>query len=113
VGASLHNFDMELGKQHLDWQIVSATQVPSTVFSAVEHLTLSSYRHNVSSEWRNEAECIHWRQLLGRTLALSGSFLLLGDEETLTELLPELQKLALRPTHLPNSLMPTRKRAAV
>ena len=39
----------------------------------------------------------------------------LGDEETLTELLsePELQKLALRPTHLPNSLMPARKRAAL
>jgi hypothetical protein len=109
MDARLHNFDMDLGGRPLDWQVVSAAQVfhtLSTVFSAVEHLTLEYYRHHVSSEWNNEADRIHWRRLLGSfgkvknlivddglVEQLSGA-LQPGEEESPTELLPELQKLS-------------------
>jgi hypothetical protein len=100
---------MNLGGRRLDWQIVSAAQVCyafSTAFSVVEHLTLKYYSPNMSSEWNNEADRIHWRDLLGsfgkvKTLTmdselvgqLSGA-LRPGEEEPQTELLPELQRLS-------------------
>ena len=104
--ARLNNFDMTLGGKHLDWQIVSAAQVfraVGTIFSAVEHLALKYYRHNMSSEWNNQADRSHWRKVLGsfekvKTVSvdsvlveqLSGA-LQVGEEESPTELLPELQ----------------------
>ena len=108
--ARLHNLDMEVGGRHFDWQIVSAAQVfhaLGPVFSVVEDLTLKYYRQDVSSEWNNEADRIHWRKLLGsfgkvKNLTardgglveqLSGA-LQPGEDESLIELLPELQKLS-------------------
>ena len=109
MGAGLHSLHMELGGRYLDWQIVSAAQVfcaLSTVFSVVEDLSLNYSRHHMSLEWNNEADRIHWRKLLGsfgkvKTLTvnsglvrqLSGA-LQPGEEESLAELLPELQKLS-------------------
>jgi hypothetical protein len=108
MGARLHNLDMEFSGRLLDWQVVSAAQVfhaLSTVFSMVEDLTLNYSRRNMSSEWNNEADRIHWRKLLGsfgkvKKLSVDGSLvgqlslaLQPGEEESPTELLPELQKL--------------------
>jgi hypothetical protein len=108
MDAKLHNFDMDLGGKHLDWQVVSAAQVfhaLSTVFSTVEQLTLEYKRTNVSSEWNNQAERTQWRRLLGsfgkvKILSMDGEFveqvsgaLQPGEEESPTELFPELQKL--------------------
>jgi hypothetical protein len=110
IGATLHNFDVDFGGRHLDWQVVSAAQVISalsTVFSVVEDLTFKYYRYNISSEQNNEAaDRIHWRKLLGpfgkvKNLTVDGGLvgqlsgaLQPGEEESLTELLPELQKLS-------------------
>ena len=109
LGARLHNLHMGLGGRHLDWQIVSAAQVfhaLSTVFSAVEHLTLNYSRHHMSSEWNNEADRIHWRKLLGsfsnvKNLSVRDGLveqvaraLQPGEDESPTELLPELQELS-------------------
>ena len=108
MGATLHNLGMEFGGRQLDWQIISAAQVLhglSTVFSVVEHLTLNYSRYNMSSEWNNEAARIHWRKLLGsfgkvKNLSVGGGLvgqlsdaLQVGEEESPTEVLPELQQL--------------------
>ena len=105
----LLTLDMELGARQLDWQIVSAAQVfpaLSTVFSVVEDLTLNFSRSMMSSEWDNEAVRIHWRKVLGpfgkvKSLSVFGEpvkqisgALQPGEEESPTELLPELQKLS-------------------
>ena len=109
MGAMLNNLDMDFGGRHLDWQIVSAAQVfhaLSTVFSVVEDLTLNYGRYDMSSEWNNEADRIHWRKLLGpfgkvKNLTVNGGLvgqlsraLQPGEDESPTELLPELQKLS-------------------
>ena len=109
MGGKLYNLHMELGGRHLDWQIVSAAQIfhaLSTVFSAVEDLSLNYSRHHMSSEWNNEADRIHWRKLLGsfgkvKNLTVNGTLVrqLTGalqpcEEESAIELLPELQKLS-------------------
>jgi hypothetical protein len=111
-GTRVYTFYMELGGKHLDWQVVSAAQVfhaLRTVFSAVEHLTLSSTRYNISSEWNNEADSIRWRELLEsfgqvKTLrvdyGLDGQLsraLQPGEGESPTDLLPELQELLYSP----------------
>jgi len=110
MGARLDNLDLYFGGRRFDWQIVSAAQVFhafSTVFSVVEDLTLHTCRHDISSMWNNlEADRIHWRKLLkpfgkvknlsvydGLVKQLSGA-LQPGEEESRTELLPELQKLS-------------------
>ena len=108
-GAKLKTFVMELGGRHLDWQVVSAAQVVyalRSVFSAVEHLTLKYGRHNISSEWDNEADRTHWRELLGsfrklKNLSVDGELvghlsrvLQPGEEEPPTELLSDLQNLS-------------------
>jgi hypothetical protein len=100
---------MELGGKHLDWQVASAAQVfqaLETVFSTLEHLTLESGRHNISSEWNNEADRTHWRRFLGsfgklKTLSVVYGLvkqvsraLQPGEGELPMELLPELQKLS-------------------
>ena len=110
IGARLHNLDMNFGGKHLDWQIASAAQIfgaLSTVFSVVEHLTLHYDRFNIPSEWNNEADRIHWREVLGSfrkaktltienglVLQISGALQPATGEEPPTELLPELQKLS-------------------
>ena len=109
MGAKLYNLLLEFGGRHLDWQIVSAAQIfhaLSTVFSAVEDLALNYSRNHMSSEWNNEADRIHWRKLLGsfgkvKNLTVNGTLVrqLTGalqscQEESPTELLPELQKLS-------------------
>ena len=109
IGDELRNLDMELGGRHLDWQVVSAAQVfqaLSLVFSAVEHLTINYYRHNVSSEWNNEANRTQWRELLGsfkkvKSFSMDGELigqlsgaLQVAEEESPIDLLPELQKLS-------------------
>jgi len=109
MGARLDNLDIDLGGRHFDWQIVSAAQVFhafSTVFSVVEDFTLEYYRQDVSSEWNNQADRVHWRKLLGpfgkvKTLFVDGDLvkqisgaLQPDEEESPTELLPELQKLS-------------------
>ena len=109
LGSTLHNFEVELSSRQLDWQVVSAAQIfraLSTVFSLVEDLTLNYNRHNMSSEWNNEADHMHWRKLLGsfgkvKNLTVNGGLvgqlsgaLRPGEEVSPTGLLPELQKLS-------------------
>ena len=113
AGARVHTLHMDLGGRHLDWQVVSAAQVFNTlrtVFSAVEQLILAYNRHNVSSEWNNEADRARWRELLGsfgnvKTLRVEYGLveqvdraLQPGEGESPTELLPELQELSYRGT---------------
>jgi hypothetical protein len=108
-GARMYTFFMEIGGRRLDWQMVSAAQVfhaPGTVLSAVEHLTLEYTRHNISSEWNDEADRTHWREFLGsfsnvKSLLVDRELvgqlsraLNHGEEESPTELLPELQELS-------------------
>ena len=109
VGARMDSLEMSFGGRHLDWQIVSASQVFHafcTVFSMVEHLTLKYYRLNVSSEWNNEADRIYWREVLGsfekvKSLSVADELveqlsraLQVGEGESPTALLPELQELS-------------------
>ena len=109
MGARLKNLALYFGGRQFDWQLVSAAQVfhaLSTVFSVVEHLTLKYYRQNSSSEWNNEADRIHWCKLLGpfvkvKNLSVDGDLIkkISGalqpvEEESPTELLPELQNLS-------------------
>ena len=108
-GAKIYTMYMEFGGKHLDWQVLSAGQIfhaLRTVFSAVEHLTLKYNRRNISSEWNNEAGRTQWRELLGlfgkvKTLFVDGGLVVQlsralqpGEEESPTELLPELQELS-------------------
>ena len=112
-GARVVTLQINLGGRHLNWQVVSAAQVFNTlrtVFSTVEHLILSYDRHNVSSEWNNEADRARWRELLGsfgnvKTLRVEYGLveqvdraLQPGEGESPTELLPELQELSYRGT---------------
>jgi len=109
IGARIQNLDMTFGCIRLDWQIVSAAQIfhaLSTAFSVVEHLTLNYNRLHMSPEWNIEADRVHWRTLLGpfvkvKNLSVAGGLvkqlsgaLQPGEEESPTELLPELQKLS-------------------
>jgi hypothetical protein len=108
-GAKMCTLDMTLGGRHFDWQVVSAVQVfhaLGKVFSAVEHLTLEYERDIISSEWNNQAGLSQWRELLGpfgkvKTLFVDGELveqlsraLHTDEEESSTELLPELQELS-------------------
>jgi hypothetical protein len=108
-GAKMCTLDMTLGGRHFDWQVVSAVQVFHAlrkVFSAVEHLTLEYERDIISSEWNNQAGLSQWRELLGpfgkvKTLFVDGELveqisraLHTDEEESSTELLPELQELS-------------------
>ena len=106
--AKLYNLGLEVGGRHLNWQVVSAAQVfhaLSTVFSVVEDLTLNYNRQGISSEWNNEADRVHWRKLLEsfgkvKNFTVGEEFvkqisraLQPVEEESPTELLPQLQKL--------------------
>ena len=108
-GVKLVTLHMELGGRHLDWQVISAAhvfQALKTIFTAVEHLDIEYGRHNISSEWNNEADSIHWREFIGsfghvKTLFVDGELvgqlsraLQPGEEESPTGLLPELQELS-------------------
>ena len=107
--AKSYTLSVELGGRHLDWQVVSAAQVfhtLNTVFSAVEHLTLEYYRHNLSAAWNRQADRMHWCELFGlfgkvKTLRVEYGLveqvslaLQPGEGESPTELLPELQELS-------------------
>jgi hypothetical protein len=115
-GARMFTLDMELGGRHLDWHVASAAQVfhmLSTVFSAVEHLSLQYERHFTSSEWNNEADRTQWRELLelfnnAKTLHVlnAGAYSLTeqlfralqpDEGESATALLPELQEITYSP----------------
>ena len=108
-GARLSTFFMELGGKRLDWQVLSAAQVfhtLRTVFSAVEHLILDYDRRDISSEWNDQADRTHWRELFGsfgkvKTLCVEDELveqvsraLQAGEGESPLELLPELQELS-------------------
>jgi hypothetical protein len=108
-GAKMFTLVMAIGGRHLDWQVVSTTQVLETlrtVFSTVEHLTIEYKRHLISSEWKNEADRAQWRELLGtfdnvKTLLVDDELvepishsLRPGDGESPTDLLPHLQELS-------------------
>ena len=108
-GAKMYTLDMELGGRHLDWQVVSAAQILCAlrkVFSTVEHLALEFGRPGVTSEWNNEADRTHWRELLrsfGSVKTLFMGYGLVeqlsralqpGEGESPTELLPDLQALS-------------------
>ncbi|KAF8468670.1 hypothetical protein DFH94DRAFT_276928 [Russula ochroleuca] len=107
-GASRYTLTMSIGGKHLDWQVASATHALHalrTALSAVDHLTLKYERDIISSEWNDEADRTQWRKLLGlfggvKTLFVDGELvgqlsraLQPGEEESSTELLPELQEL--------------------
>ena len=60
--------NIRVGCDHLDWQVFSMTQILSVlgpIFSAVVDLTLDYRGHILSSEWHNQADSTHWRELLG------------------------------------------------
>ena len=107
-GAISRTLELRLGGRHLDWQVVSAAQVfhaLKTVFSTVEDLTLKYYRHNMSQEWNRQADRTHWCEFLGsfgkvKTLRVEYGLdeqvsraLQPGEEDSPTELFPELQEL--------------------
>ena len=120
----MYTLYMELGGRHLDWQVVSASQVfhtLRTVCSAIEHLFLKYDRHfqghRIPLEWNNEADRTYWRELLGsfnnvKTLVIDGNLvgqlsraLQPGEGESPTDLLPELQELReLRESDKPDKL---------
>jgi len=93
---------------HLDWQVSSAAQISnslSTMFSAVEHLTLEHRPHDQSSEEHNEVDRTEWHKLLSsfsnvKTLDIADGLveelshcLESDDGELPLEMLPELQEL--------------------
>ena len=117
-GARLYSLATELGGRHLDWQVVSAVQVfhaLRTVFSAVEDLVFEYNRRFMSSEWTNEADRTNWRELLGsfvnvKTLTVDGDLveqlsraLQPDEEESSTELLPELEEISYSAIGAPNN----------
>ena len=106
--AKMYTLDISLIGRYFDWQVDSIAQVCRmlrTVLFEVEHLVLDYERHNVSLLWGAVAHRTHWRELLGtfdkaKTLYLRfwlvdqlASALQPGEEESFTELLPELQEL--------------------
>ena len=107
-GAKVYAFYLEVCTRYFDLQVESAAKIFSglkTAFSAVEHLSLEYERGSVSSERGDEADDIHWRELLGsfsnvKTLLVpSGlvgdlsSSLPSDDGESPLELLPRLKEL--------------------
>ena len=109
MDARIQNLDMTFGGMCLDWQIVSAAQIfhaLSTAFSVVENLTLNYNRRHMLPDWNNDADRIHWRELLGpfgkvKNLSMDDELveqlsraLQPGEEESPTELLPKLQRLS-------------------
>jgi hypothetical protein len=107
--AKMYTLDMSLIGRNFDWQVDSAAQVCRmlrTVLFEVEHLVLDYERHNISLWWGAVAHRTHWRELLGtfdnaKTLYLRfwlveqlARALQSGEEESSTELLPELQELS-------------------
>jgi hypothetical protein len=107
--AKMYTLDMSLIGRNFDWQVDSTAQVCRmlrTVLFEVEHLVLDYERHNISLWWGAVAHRIHWRELLGtfdnaKTLYLRfwlveqlARALQSGEEESSTELLPELQELS-------------------
>jgi hypothetical protein len=108
-GARRYTLTMSLSGRHLDWQVASTAQAFRafrTALSAVEYLTLEYERHILSSDSNNEANRTQWRELLGsfenvKILSVDGELaeqlsraLQPGEEESPTELLPELQELS-------------------
>ena len=108
-GDRLCTLSMELGCRHLDWQVVSAAQVfraLRNILSAVEHLDIEYRRPFISLEWNDEADRARWREFFGtfgkvKTLFVDGELvgqlsraLRPGEEESSTELLPELRALS-------------------
>ena len=106
--AKMHALSIFVYGWHLDWQVSSAAQISnslSTVFSAVELLTLEHEVHNQSSEEHNEADHTEWHKLIGpfinvKALHIAEGLvkelsrcLRLDDGEPPLELLPELQEL--------------------
>jgi hypothetical protein len=107
--AKTYTLDMSLIGRNFDWLVDSIAQVCrmlKTVLFEVEHLVLDYERHNISLRWMAVAHRIHWRELLGtfvnaKTLYLRfwlveqlASALQPGEDESPTELLPELQELS-------------------
>jgi hypothetical protein len=101
-------FSMNVDCWHLDWQVSSVAQIFNalrSMFSAVEHLTLSYEAHNRLFEEHNEVDRTEWRKLLRsfsnvKTLRIEDGLvselsrcLRLEDGEHPLELLPELQEL--------------------
>jgi hypothetical protein len=68
VEARSNNFSIVLPCRYLDWQVSSVTQISKVLdqlFSEVVDLTLDYREHTSSSEWHNQADRTHWRELLG------------------------------------------------
>lgn len=108
-GAKMYTLDMSLIGRNFNWQVASTARVCRmlrTVLFEVEHLVLDYERQNMSLWWGAVAHRIHWRELLwtfhnAKTLYLRfwlveqlASALQPGEEESPTELLPELQELS-------------------
>jgi hypothetical protein len=107
-GAAMYNFSLTIHCKYLDWQVVSAAQIFSaltTVFSAVEYLSLSVFRYPLPPETNNEVHRTQWRELLMlfsnvKTLRVDAGLadelsraLQVDDGEAPMELLPELEVL--------------------
>ena len=106
--AETHDFGITVFCRQLDRQVSSMAQIfnsLSQVSSAVEHLTLVHYEHDLSSEEHNEVDRTEWRRFLRpfsnvKTLRIDDGLveelsrcLQLEDGELPLEVLPELQEL--------------------
>ena len=100
---------MEVICGHLEWQVASAAQIfetLGTMFSAVEYLTVESWRDFTSLEWSNEADRTQWHELLRpfsnvKTLHVDDGLvkelsraLQIDDGESPMGLLPELKAIS-------------------
>jgi hypothetical protein len=101
------NFYLEIPCEHLDWQVSSLAQIfrfLRPLFFDVIDLTLDYRKHDLSSEWHNQADSTHWRELLGsfkgvetlrvhKGLVAELSRSLQLDGEPPLDILPELKEL--------------------
>ncbi|KAF8493701.1 hypothetical protein F5888DRAFT_1722325 [Russula emetica] len=107
--AEMYTLDISLIGRNFDWQVDSTAQVCRTlrtVLFEVEHLVLDYERHNITLWWSAVAHRIHWRELLRTFGNVKTLYLRLwlveqlaralepGEDESSTELLPELQELS-------------------
>jgi len=105
--APRHTLSIDVGCDHLDWQVSSMAQIFNVLgplFSAVVGLTLDYRSHTLSSEWHNQVDPTQWRKLLGsfrnvETLRVHDGLVgelsrcLALDGEPPWEILPELKTL--------------------
>ena len=107
--AKAHALFICVSRKHLNWLVAFAVQITSSlssVFSAVDHLTLANQPLNLSPEGHNQVDRTQWHTILRsfrnvKALRIGDELvgeisrsLQLDDEELTQELLPELKELS-------------------